>query len=344
MQKAYLAAMINALILGASGYVGGELLRLLAAHPHIQPKLLIGDSDAGKRVADVHPALALAYPNAIICSFDKDMLRDSDLVFAALPHGKSQELAPDILDANIHFVDLGADFRLDTAEEYARWYGEAHQAPDLLDTFTYGIPEFHRDRIAGSKSVSAAGCYATAAILALKPLVDAGLIEMGTITVDGMSGVSGAGKAATAKTHFDSVHGSIGAYGLLTHRHTAEMQMMLRQDVLFTPHLVPMDRGLLVTAYGGAAAGSGDPLDVLAAAYAGERFIRVSDQPPGTKSLSGTNAAFLTARRCYRTGKILTQCAIDNLGKGAAGQMIQCANIMLGLDEGAGLSLAGMWP
>jgi N-acetyl-gamma-glutamyl-phosphate reductase len=335
--------MIDALILGASGYVGGELLRCLAAHPHIRPTLLVGDSDAGKPVADVHPHLALAYPDAQIRQFDPAMLADAGLVFAALPHGKSQELAPAILAAEVPFVDLGADFRLDTAEDYAAWYGEPHTASDLLPEFIYGIPEFNRAAIADARAVAAAGCYATAAILALKPLADAGLIQPGTITVDGLSGVSGAGKAPTAKTHFDSVHGSIGAYGLLTHRHTGEMEMMIGQDVLFTPHLVPMDRGLLVTAYG-QATGTTDPLETLAAAYAGEPFIRVSESPPATKALAGTNAAHLTARYDARTGKILAQCAIDNLGKGAAGQMIQCANIMLKLEETAGLPVAGMWP
>ena len=335
--------MIETLILGASGYVGGELLRLLAVHPNIRPALLVGDSDAGKPVGEVHPALALAYPDAEIRKFEPAMLNDAGLVFAALPHGKSQELAPAILGAGVPFVDLGADFRLDTAEEYARWYGGEHHAPDLLDTFVYGVPEFNRSRIKSAKAAAAAGCYATAAILALKPLVEAGLVQPGTITIDGLSGVSGAGKAPTAKTHFDSVHGNIGAYGLLTHRHTGEMEMMLGSGVLFTPHLVPMDRGLLVTAYG-AAAQDGDPLAVLAEAYLDEPFIRVSDQPAATKALAGSNAAHLTARRCDRTGKILAQCAIDNLGKGAAGQMIQCANIMLGLEETAGLPVAGMWP
>ena len=335
--------MIDALILGASGFVGGELLRLLAAHPHIRPTLLVGDSDAGKSVGEVHPALALAYPDARIRTFDAAMLGDAGLVFAALPHGKSQGLAPAILGSGVPLVDLGADFRLNRAADYERWYGEAHRAPDLLDTFIYGIPEFHRAAISGARAVAAAGCYATAAILALKPLVDVGLAAPGTITVDGMSGVSGAGKAPSAKTHFDSVHGSIAAYGLLTHRHTGEMEMMLGGPVLFTPHLVPMDRGLLVTAYA-KAAGDGDPLDVLAEAYRGEAFVRVSDEPPSTKWVAGTNAAHLTARRCQRTGRILAQCAIDNLGKGAAGQMIQCANLMLGLDEAAGLPVAGMWP
>ena len=335
--------MIDALILGASGFVGGELLRLLAGHPHISARLLVGDSDAGKPVAAVHPALALAYPNDSIRRFEPAMLGDCGLVFAALPHGKSQELAAAILDAGVPLVDLGADFRLDSAADYERWYNEPHGAPELLERFVYGIPEFHRSAIAGAKAVAAAGCYATAAILALKPLVDAGLVAPGSIVVDGLSGVSGAGKAPSAKTHFDSVHGNIAAYGLLTHRHTGEMEMMLGKGVLFTPHLVPMDRGLLVTAYG-EAAGDGDPLAILAEAYADEPFVHVSDQPPATKWAAGSNAAFVTARRCGRTGKILAQCAIDNLGKGAAGQMIQCANVMLGLDETAGLTHAGVWP
>ncbi len=259
------------------------------------------------------------------------------------PTARAQALAPAILAAGIPFVDLGADFRLDSAKEYRRWYGEPHSIPDLLDAFIYGIPEFNRDAIAQASAVAAAGCYATAAILALKPLADAGLIVVGSITVDGLSGVSGAGKAPTTKTHFDSVSGNIGAYGLLTHRHTGEMEMMIGQEILFTPHLVPMDRGLLVTAYGQATTAA-DPLAVLADAYAGEPFILVSDNPPATKALAGTNGAHLTARYDPRTGKILAQAAIDNLGKGAAGQMIQCANIMLKLDETAGLPRAGMWP
>lgn len=335
--------MIDAMILGASGYVGGELLRQLATHPYIRPTLLIGDSDTGKPVGEVHPHLAIAYPEATIISFDPAMLADVGLVLAALPHGKSQEIAPAILDAGIPIVDLGADFRLDTAEDYAAWYGDQHQAPELLDQFIYGIPEFHRAQIAGAQAVAAAGCYATAAILAMKPLVDAGLVQPGSIVVDGLSGVSGAGKVATAKTHFDSVHGNVAAYGLLNHRHTGEMEMMLGDRVLFTPHLIPMDRGLLATCHG-VSANDGNPLTVLAEAYADEHFIHVSDALPATKAVAGTNAAHLTARRCDRTGRIIAIAAIDNLGKGAAGQMIQCANIMLGLDEAAGLATAGMWP
>lgn len=334
---------IRTLILGASGYAGGELLRLIATHPAFDAAIACGSSESGQPLGAVHPHLAMAFPDTKVVDYDPAMLGDIDLVFAALPHGMTQKFAPAILDAGVPFVDLGADFRLSSAEEYATWYGEQHEAPDLLETFVYGIPELNRDSIRGTKAVAAAGCYATAAILTLKPLVDAGLIEADSITVDGMSGVSGAGKAPSAKTHFDHVHGSLSAYGLLNHRHTGEIQMALGQDLLFTPHLVPMDRGILVTC-NAKAAGTGDPLDALKAAYADEPFVHVLDTPPATKAVAGTNAVHVTARRCERTGRILALGVIDNLGKGAAGQMIQCANLMLGLDEAAGLTTAGVWP
>lgn len=335
--------MIRTAILGASGYVGGELLRLLAAHPEFAPAKLFGDSKAGQKVGAVHPHLAAAYPDALVERFEEGSLDGVDLVFAALPHGHSQRLAATILDRGIPFVDLGADFRLDDAETYERWYGHAHEAPELLGQFVYGIPELNRDRIRGAKAVAAAGCYATAAILALKPLVEAGLVAAQSLIVDAASGVSGAGREAKEATGFSTVDGSFSAYGLLNHRHTAEMEMALGGTVLFTPHLVPMTRGILATCYG-TATGPSDPLDALAAAYASEPFVHVTDQPPATKWVSGSNGVQLTARYDERTGRIVALSAIDNLGKGAAGQMIQCANLMLGLDETAGLTTIGVYP
>jgi len=334
--------MIRTAILGASGYVGGELLRLIAAHPQLRAAKLFGDSKAGQSLGAVHPHLAAAYRDAIVEKFDGS-LDAIDLVFAALPHGKSQEIAPAILDAGIPFVDLGADFRLNDAATYERWYHEPHTAPGLLSKFVYGIPELNRDAIRDAKAVAAAGCYATAAILALKPLVDAKLIKPESIIVDAASGVSGAGRELKESTAFNTVDGSFTAYGLLNHRHTAEMEMALGATVLFTPHLVPMTRGIFATCYG-EATGQGDPLSVLQAAYAHEAFVHVTDQSPATKRVSGSNGCQITARFDERTGRVLALSAIDNLGKGAAGQMIQCANLMLGFEETAGLTPVAVYP
>ena len=333
--------MIRAAILGASGFVGAELLRLCAQHPELRPVKLFGSSRAGEELASVHPQLALAYPNATVNNYAAEALDGVDLVFAALPHGRSQALAPEILAAGIPFVDLGADFRLDEAADYERWYHEPHRRPELLGRFVYGIPELHRQSIAGSATVAAAGCYATAAILACKPLME--LIEPGTLVVDAASGVSGAGKALKDESHFNTVDESFAAYGLLTHRHTAEMEMALGGPVLFTPHLAPMNRGILATCYA-TARGPCDPLEALRTAYGGEPFIHVSERAPATKWTQGSNAVHLTARYDERTGRVLAIAALDNLVKGAAGQMIQCANLMLGLEETAGLPVAGMYP
>src|SRR3954463_4516159 len=256
------AIMIRTAILGASGYVGGELLRLLAAHSQIAPVRLFGGSKAGQALGAVHPHLAPAYPNAAIERFEERALDEVDLVFAALPHGHSQALAATILARGIPFVDLGADFRLDDAAIYERWYGHAHEAPGLLGKFVYGIPELNREAIRGAKAVAAAGCYATAAILALKPLVDAGLVKPRSLIVDAASGVSGAGREAKEATGFATVDGSFSAYGLLSHRHSAEMEMAIGRTILFTPHLLPMTRGILATCYGEATAAC-DPLQAL---------------------------------------------------------------------------------
>ena len=334
--------MIRTAILGASGYVGGELLRLLAGHPELRAAQLFGDSKAGQVLGAVHPHLAAAYPDAVVEKFE-GALNGIDLVFAALPHGKSQNVAPAILDAGIPFVDLGADFRLDDAAAYARWYGHAHGQPELLGRFVYGIPELNRNAIRGANAVAAAGCYATAAILALKPLADAGLIKADGIIVDAASGASGAGRELKESTAFNTVDGSFGAYGLLNHRHTAEMEMALGSAVLFTPHLSPMSRGILATCYA-EATGETDPLGVLRKVYADEPFVHVTAEPPATKWVTGSNGAQVTARYDHRTGRILALAAIDNLGKGAAGQMVQCANLMLGLDESAGLTTCGIYP
>lgn len=338
-----MARMIRVSILGASGYVGGELMRLIAAHPALAVHHAFGASAAGKPVASAHPHLALAYAGMTFAQWDKAALDGTDLILAALPHGETQRLADDLLAPGIPLVDLGADFRLDDAATFEHWYGEPHQRPDLLASFTYGLPEFFRDTIRGSTRVAAPGCYPTAANLALKPLVDAGLVDPKGIIVDAASGVSGAGRVPGPGNVYGAVEGNFRAYGLLSHRHTAEMEMVSGAQVLFTPHLMATSRGILATCYA-RATGDGDPLAVLAEAYRDEPFVHVGDTPPETKWATGSNAAFLSARRDPRTGTIVALAAIDNLGKGAAGQMIQCANLMLGFDEGAGLSNIGVYP
>jgi N-acetyl-gamma-glutamyl-phosphate reductase len=335
--------MINVSILGASGYVGGELMRLIAAHPDMTVATAFGATAAGQPVAALHPHLALAYPDMAFAEWDAGLLEGSDLILAALPHGETQRLADDLLGPGVPLVDLGADFRLKSAADYERWYKEPHARPDLIGSFAYGLPEFYRDEIKGSTRVAAPGCYPTAANLVLRPLMEAGVVEPQGIIVDAASGVSGAGRAANAGTHYCSVEGNMRAYGLLNHRHTAEMEMVSGGSFLFTPHLVPMSRGILATCYAKATQES-DPLEILARAYAEERFVHVGEALPETKWAAGSNAAFLTARYDERTQTVVAIAAIDNLGKGAAGQMLQCANLMLGLDEGAGLSNTGIYP
>jgi len=226
--------------------------------------------------------------------------------------------------------------------------GEAHVAVELLDRFAYGLPELNRDHIAKVDAVASAGCYPTAAALALAPLTAAGAIETAGVIVDAASGVSGAGRALKHGTHFGTANEDFTAYGLLDHRHTPEMEQSVGATLLFTPHLAPMTRGILATCYARPAAGTSPStaglLDILAGAYAGEPFVVVSPTSPSTKATWGSNACHLTVRYDERTGWIVVLAALDNLVKGASGQAVQCANIILGLDETAGLSSIGVYP
>lgn len=341
--------MVRVGVVGASGYAGAELLRLCHSHPDLDVAWATGDTQAGTLVGGLYPSLAAAYPGLAFERFDPAMAATVDLVFLALPHGASQRLMPELLEAGVKVVDLGADFRLRDPDVYERWYGEAHVAPALLDRFAYGLPELNRDAIAKVDAVASAGCYPTAAALALAPLTAAGALDIAhAVVVDAASGVSGAGRALKHGTHFGTVNEDFTAYGLLDHRHTPEMEQSVGATILFTPHLAPMTRGILATCYARPAPGT-DPsseslLSLLADAYAGEPFVVVSPTSPSTKATWGSNAVHLSARYDPRTGFVLVLAALDNLVKGASGQAVQCANLLLGLDETSGLSSIGVYP
>ncbi|MEY2399223.1 MAG: N-acetyl-gamma-glutamyl-phosphate reductase [Actinomycetota bacterium] len=333
-------------VLGASGYAGAELLRFLGGHPEFEVTYATGDSAVGTAVADTYPSLAAAYPDLVFDAIDVDQAAAHDLVFLALPHGSSGAIVPQLVDRVGGIVDLGADFRLKNAALYPQWYGDEHPAPELLERFAHGIPELFRDDIVDKRLVAAAGCYPTAAALALAPLVQNGLIDREGVIVDAASGVSGAGKVPKANTHFNTVDEDFTAYGLLNHRHTPEMEQATGAEILFTPHLAPMNRGILATCYARPAGtiSTDALLAALHAAYADEPFVVVSERSPSTKATLGSNAAHITARYDDRTGWAVVICALDNLGKGAAGQMVQCANLIAGLPESTGLTTMGVYP
>jgi len=326
------------------------LLRLVHGHPNLELAWATGDTAAGSNISAHYPSLAGAFPGAVFASLADVSASDVDLIFLALPHGVAQRVVPGLWGRGAKIVDLSADFRLRDPDLYERWYGEAHAAPGLIDAFAYGIPEVNREAIAKSDAVAAAGCYPTAATLALAPLVASGVVERTGIIVDAASGASGAGRALKATSHFGAVNENYTAYGLLDHRHTPEIEQAVGAgrdaQVLFTPHLAPMTRGILATCYARpvGATSTESLLELLADAYAGEPFVVVGPNPPSTKDTWGSNSVHLTARYDPRTGWVMVLAALDNLVKGASGQAVQCANLMLGLDETGGLSAAGVYP
>ncbi len=339
-------------IVGASGYTGAELMRLCADHPGFDVAVATGETQAGRPVADLYPSLAGAYGNLKYTPFEPSDCDGLDLIFLGLPHGAAAEAAVAVRGTVGHIVDLSADFRLHDPRLYPTWYGTEHPHPELLDDFVFGLPELFRDDLAGAELIASPGCYVTTAVLALAPLLEAGVIEPTGIIVDAVSGVSGAGRSLKENTAFCAVDEDFAAYGLLDHRHTPEIEQALADhvgeevEVLFTPHLAPMNRGILATCYGRAIGQvTGDALfALLDESYADEPFVVVTDDPPHTKATLGSNTAHVTARVDDRTGWVVAIGALDNLVKGASGQAIQNANLALGLDETMGLPLAGLWP
>ena len=333
-------------IVGASGYTGAELMRLVASHPEMEVVLATGDTQAGTAVADLYPSLRPVYGGMQFEPYTPEAVEGLDVVFCGLPHGASQAIVPEVKDRVKWVLDLSADFRLKDPAAYPQWYGAEHTAPELLADFAYGLPELFRGELIGASGVAVPGCYPTAASLALAPLVRAGMVETTGIVVDAASGVSGAGRALKHTSHFCTVDEDFAAYGLLDHRHTPEMEQVLGAQVLFTPHLAPMTRGILATCYARPTSPTttDEVLATLTDFYADEPFVQVIEGAPTTKAVLGSNSAFVTARADERTGWVLALCAIDNLVKGASGQAVQCANLLAGLPETTGLPLVGTYP
>jgi N-acetyl-gamma-glutamyl-phosphate reductase len=333
-------------IVGASGYTGVELLRIAANHPDFDVVVATGDSMAGRRAADLYPSLHGAYPDLVFTEFDPAAVDGLDLVFLGLPHEASMKLAPSLIGAVGCVVDLSAAFRLKNPATYPTYYGFEHTQLDLLERAVFGLPELHRADLVGAALVATPGCHVTAATLALRPLVEAGLVATTGIVVNTLTGITGAGRAPTDTNVFTNIDSNAIPYGLLSHRHTPEMEQEIGAELIFTPHLVPMSRGLLATCAATGAAGCSDAAvsDALRSFYDGEPFVSVLDAPPATKSVLGSNAAHVAARYDERTNTVIAMCAIDNLTKGASGGAVQAANVALGLDEGAGLSTIGLAP
>lgn len=347
-------------VVGASGYTGAELLRLLAGHPHVEVRGLYARRAAGLPLSEVFAQFTDVIVSDIE-SFDADRVAETAKVaFCALPHGQSARAVAELRERDVMVVDLSADFRLNDAATYDEWYGSeaepTHPCPDLLADAVYGLPEFHRDALRETALAAAPGCYPTGALLAVGPLVARGLVSTDGLIVDAKSGLSGAGRSPSLGIHFPEVGEGVSAYKVAgAHRHTIEIEQELSSlagapvMITFTPHLVPMSRGIFSCVYGAPTDSSlrvDDYHRALVEAYADEPFVSVLPlgRLPATSHVRGSNRAHVAVAYDERVGRVLALSAIDNLNKGSSGQAIQCLNLMQGWDETAGLTGAPMFP
>jgi len=348
----------NVAIVGATGYTGAELVRLVVAHPRLAVGPLVGQSTAGQPVVDVLPSLAGLLPeNRLVEPFDPDRLADAgvDAVFCALPHGASAPAVAALRDRGLRVLDLSADFRLGDLDEHTRRYGE-HGAPARRGEAVYGLPELHREALRTADLVAVPGCFPTAAVLALAPLLDAGLVARAPLVVDAKTGVSGAGRGVSAATHFSETAEGVRPYKLAgAHRHTPEIEEQLAAvaggpvGVSFNPHLVPMVRGILATCYAPLTDPSATvaPLREAAASYfldAPAVSVLGPGRLPATQAVRGANRVHLAYEVDHAAGLAIAVAAIDNLVKGAAGQALQCLNLRLRWPEDLGLATPALWP
>lgn len=342
-------------IAGASGYAGAELVRLAAAHPYFDIAAVTSEKSAGQPVASVFPSLTGVVQHTFEALAPEALAERADALFLALPHTKSQEPVALCMKAGKLVVDLSADYRLKNVAAYEQWYQTPHAHPALLQEAVYGLPELHRSAIANAKLVASPGCYPTAAILQLAPLFAKGLVQLDSIVIDAKSGVSGAGRSPALPYHFPEAHESLEPYKIGKHRHIPEIEQELSGvmgtpgavTIAFTPHLVPMNRGILSTAY--CKLKTEIKLPELRALYRefykDERFIRLyEDIVPNPRYIKGSNFCDIGVYADQRAGWVVTVAAVDNLVKGAAGQAIQAMNLMMGIPEETGLTAPGSYP
>lgn len=345
--------MVNVSIIGATGYAGAELLRLLYNHPQAKVVHITSESHTGKAISEVYPHLRGLYDQKLESMKDLDAIaKDSDFVFIGLPHGHAMEVGRALENTPVRIIDLGADYRFDDTSIYEEWYKVKHTHKDAKRV--YGLAELYRDQIKDAKIIGNAGCYTTASILALAPLVKNEFIEPDTIIVDAKSGTSGAGRSPKLQTHFPEFYDNFKAYGVATHRHTPEIEQALghlvnrKVTLNFTPHLVPMARGILATCYANIKQWITPAMidHAYAEMYGNEHFVRLLGPGayPSTKEVRGSNFCDISWHVDLRTGRIIVLSAIDNLVKGAAGQAIQNFNIACGFDEKTGLDFAPVYP
>ncbi len=336
--------MIKAAVVGATGFTGSELIRILLQHPNAQLAAVTSESKAGRTLSQVHPAFEGMSELTLIQADDLNV-SDYDILFLALPHRISMNYVKRWYSEDVAIIDLSGDFRLSDAATYEQWYGVAHVLPNLVPDVPYGLPELNRATMSGARLVANPGCYPTASILALAPLVQADMIDLSSIIVDAKSGLTGAGAGNSDTTHFSNVNDNFRAYGFKTHRHTIEIEDVLgqltgkRPTVQFTPHLLPVDRGILSTCYATAITKSDDDIvrHLFMDAYADEPFVRVREQAPSLKQVRGTNYCDIYPTYDARTGRYIVVSVIDNLMKGAAGQAVQSMNHLFSLNESSGL-------
>jgi N-acetyl-gamma-glutamyl-phosphate reductase len=323
-------------VFGAAGFTGALTARLLHRHPSFELRALTARSDHGRRLDDLYPQHRVPIE---LEELDVDRHAEVDAAVVAYPHGAAAPLVAELRARGVRVVDLSADFRLHDADTYGRWYRE-HQAPELLPEAVYGLPERYRDQIRGADLVANPGCYPTATLLALAPLAQAGLIE--DVVIDAKSGVSGAGRAPSEKTHFVSADENVNAYGVPAHRHIPEIEQELAVlgaeiRVTFVPHLVPLDQGELVSCYVTPSRDTNDLDALYAEAYAEESFVELTGTPPGVRDVRETNICRISVHTDPRTGRVIVFGALDNLWKGAASQAVQNLNLMFGLPEDEGI-------